>query len=179
MAMLLGCVRPASDATSGQESAEGSIAEQAEIVRSGLSSQIRIDRGLVRDEDLKVLEGLESNLLRVNLSRTEITDAGLALLCRLKNLEQLRLSSPHVTDFGMANLKKLEKLRFLHLLDAPITDAGLDQLHGLTSLESVYLDRTQVTDDGIARLLEALPRIHLHLDDHHHPLDPQAKTHEH
>jgi hypothetical protein len=177
--VVAGCGRRAAEPMSLLDSDEGTLAQQAEFVRAGLASQIRVDHALVRDDDLKVLDDLESRLLRINLSRTEVTDAGFERLCHLTNLEQLRLSSPHVTDAGLAYLKNLEKLRFLHLLDSPITDTGLDQLHGLKSLESVYLDRTHVTDEGIARLLEALPKVHLHLDDHHHPLDSNAKTHQH
>jgi hypothetical protein len=91
----------------------------------------------------------------------------------------LRIASPHITDAGMAHLANLQHLRYLHLLDAPINDAGLDHLHGLKSLESVYLDHTNVTDEGLAKLLKALPGVHLHIDDHHHPLDKHGGEHEH
>ena len=79
----------------------------------------------------------------------------------------------------MHPVARLKQLRFLHLLDVPITDAGLDRLHGLTSLESLYLDRTRVTDEGIGRLLAALPGVHLHIDEHHHPLDAHGRDHSH
>ncbi len=155
------------------------LAQQASAVREGLSSQVRLDRALVRDGDLDVLDGLESKLLRVNFSRSEITDDGLARLCRFENLEQLRIASSRITDAGLGCLEDLQRLRFLHLIDMPITDAGLDTLHGLKSLESLYLDGTKVTDAGLARLIEAMPKVHLHIDDHHHRLDPHAGDHKH
>jgi hypothetical protein len=146
---------------------ESTLVEQAEGVRDGRSNQLRLARTLVHDSDLSVLDGLESKLQRVNFSRTDITDLGFERLCHMKNLEQLRLASSHVTDMGLAGLKNLNNLRFLHLIDMPITDAGLDHLHELKTLESVYLDNTKATDEGIGRLLQALPHVHLHIDDHH------------
>jgi hypothetical protein len=97
----------------------------------------------------------------------------------MRDLIQLRIASAKITDVGMSHLAGLAHLRYLHLLDAPITDTGLDHLHGLKSLESVYLDRTKVTDDGLARLVKALPEVHLHIDDHHHPLDKHGEDHKH
>jgi hypothetical protein len=158
---------------------EPSLAEQARSVRQGRSSEIRLDRTLVGDRDLESLSGLESRLRRINFSRTEITDEGLEQLSRMEKLEQLRLSSPRITDEGLACLRRLEHVRFLHLIDIPITDAGLEHLHALKSLESLYLDGTKVTDDGIQRLVTALPRVHLHVDDHHHRLDPHGAEHTH
>ncbi len=158
---------------------EPNLAEQAQAVREGRSSQIRLDRTLVADRNLELLSGLESQLLRVNFSRTEITDEGLEQLSRMDKLEQLRLSSPRITDAGLACLRRLDHLRFLHLIDMPITDAGLEHLHALKSLESLYLDGTKVTDDGIERLVAALPQVHLHIDDHHHRLDPHGAEHTH
>src|SRR5262249_4633654 len=142
------------------------LALQAEDIRAGKSSQLRLDHMVVRPSDLTALDGIEDRVERVNFSHTELDDEALALLCRCKNLEQLRISSAKISDRGMEHVAALTKLRFLHLLDAPITDAGLDQLHGLKTLESIYLDHTRVTDEGIARLLAALPNVHLHLDDH-------------
>jgi hypothetical protein len=158
---------------------EPSLAEQIQAVRDGRSDQIRLDRAIVTDDDLRQLEGLEDQLLRINFSHTEITDRGLALISRMPKLEQVRLASPRISDAGLASLAELKQLRFLHLIDVPITDAGLEHLHGLANLESLYLDGTGVTDAGIERLLAALPGVHLHIDDRHHRLDPHADDHQH
>jgi Leucine-rich repeat (LRR) protein len=178
-APTLGCRETALDLASSRETAELTLAEQAAAVRQRRSDVIRIDRALVRDDDLALLADLKSDLRRINFSRTELTDSGLARLCELENLEQLRLSSSRITDAGLASVGQLKRLRFLHLRDMPISDAGLDYLHGLKNLESLYLDGAKVTDDGLARLIQALPNVHLHIDDHHHPLDPVSKDHEH
>jgi hypothetical protein len=172
------CRKPTPDETERGPS-EANFARQVQAVRDGRSSQIRLDHGVVTDDDLRQLDGLEDKLLRINLSRTEITDRGLAEISRLARLEQLRLASGRIDDAGLKCLAKLEHLRFLHLIDMPITDAGLDHLHVLKSLESLYLDGTKTTDEGLGRLLTALPGVHLHVDDHHHRLDSHQADHTH
>jgi hypothetical protein len=174
-----GCARRSSEPIDAAARPEASLAAQAQAVRGGASDSVRLDDTAVRDEHLDVLDGLGQRLRRVNFSRSEISDAGLARLCQNAMLEQLRLQSPRVTDAGLAHVAGLKHLRFLHLLDAPITDAGLDQLHHLKQLESLYLDNTRVSDAGLARLIEAIPKVHLHIDDHHHPLDPRGSQHKH
>ncbi len=174
----LACRKPVPDGTDLGHS-EANFAQQIEAVRDGRSSQIRLDHAVVTDHDLRQLAGLEDKVLRINLSRTEITDQGLAQISRLARLEQLRLASARIDDAGLECLAKLEHLRFLHLIDMPITDAGLNHLHGLKSLESLYLDGTKATDEGLGRLLAALPGVHLHVDDHHHRLDSHKADHTH
>jgi hypothetical protein len=178
-ALIAGCgARPALPTQSARQM-ESSLPEQVAAVRDGRSDAVRLDHTLVRDEDLLPLAGLGDRLRRINFSHSEISDSGLATIGRLPALEQLRLSSARVTDAGLAHVAGLAHLRFLHLLDMPITDTGLDRLRGLKKLESLYLDRTNVTDEGLARLIKALPGVHLHIDDHHHPLDPHGKEHGH
>ena len=174
----LGCLRPASEGAS-KRPPEPTLAEQAQAVRDGESNQLRLDHTLVRDQDLRQLGGLEAKLLRINFSKTQITDQGLKELSRVQSLEQLRLASPKITDDGLGALEDLAQLRFLHLLDMPISDAGLAHLHGLKKLESLYIDGTGVTDAGIEQLVKQLPNVHLHIDDHHHPLDPHGADHKH
>ena len=158
---------------------EPGFAEQAAAVRQGRSEQIRLDHTSVRDEQLDDLDGLEDKLRRINLSHSDITDAGLERIARMRKLIQLRLASDRVTDAGLACLEELKELRHLHLIDAPITDAGLEHLHALEGLESLYLDGIRATDEGISRLVEALPGVHLHIDGGHHRVDPHANDHEH
>ena len=177
--MVSGCFERTPIPPAASPNDEPTLAAQAEAVRNGRSDVVRLDTTPVGDEELAPLDGLGDRLRRINFSTTTITDAGLARLCRLENLEQLRLSSPNITDRGLAHVSKLAHLRFLHLLDAPVTDAGLESLHALENLESLYLDRTNVTDQGLGRLIEALPNVHLHVDEHHHPLDPRRNDHAH
>ena len=158
---------------------EASFAEQAEAVREGRSDQIRLEHTSAGDKQLAELDGLEDPLRRINISHSDITDAGLARIARMRNLIQLRLASEKVTDAGLACLEELEELRHLHLIDMPISDTGLVHLHELKNLESLYLDRTRTTDDGKKRLVEALPGVHVHFDGGHHRVDPQALDHGH
>jgi hypothetical protein len=172
---LLGCnrVAPAPART------EPSLAEQVAAVRDGRSGEIRLAHTVVTDDDLSQLDGLEDRLARVNFSRTEITNQGLARLCQFPHLMQLRLASTHLDDHGMASLADLKELRHLHLIDAPITDAGLEHLYGLTNLESLYLDRPQASDEGLGELVAALPGVHIHIDNGHYRLDPHREDHDH
>jgi len=176
---ITGCAREPLQHTAARQPLEASWNEQVAAVRDGVSDVLRVDHATVTDNDLQALDGLENKLRRINLSNTEVTDAGLARIGQMRDLIQLRIASPHITDAGMTHLAGLNRLRYLHLLDAPITDAGLDHLHGLKSLESVYLDHTKVTDEGLAKLLKSLPGVHLHIDDHHHLLDTHGDNHEH
>ena len=174
-----GCTDPSTTAPDALATPEPSFAAQSEAVRQGTSDQIRLDRTRVTDADLDQLDGLNDNLRRINLSQSEITDAGLARIATMPKLVQLRLASGRMTDAGLECLGQLKELRHLHLIGMPIGDAGLKHLHSLKSLESLYLDGTKATDDGVSRLVEALPGVHLHFDGGHHPVDPKKDDHKH
>ncbi len=175
----LGCTWESNPNAAPPSSHEASLSEQAQAVREGHSDTIRLDHTTVGDDDLRQLDGLEDKLLRINLSQTSLTDAGLARLCRFERLEQLRVMSPEVTDAGLAPLQDLPHLRHLHLIGAPLGDAGLEHLHALSDLESLYLDGIRASDAAIARLIEALPKVHVHIDGGHHRADHHTDDHEH
>lgn len=177
--VISGCAPTAIEHTAARQPTESSWQEQIAAVRAGASDVLRVDHTTVTDDDLKALDGLEDKLRRINLSRTAVSDAGMAQIGKMRDLIQLRIASDKITDAGIAHLANLQHLRYLHLLEAPITDAGLDALNELSSLESLYLDHTNVTDEGLARLLKARPGVHLHIDDHHHPLDKLGEDHKH
>jgi Leucine-rich repeat (LRR) protein len=59
-----------------------------------------------------------------------------------------------VTDAGLANLSELTNLQTLCLLGTKVTDDGLVHLRGLKNLQFLYLSGTLVTD-GRVRLLQA------------------------
>jgi hypothetical protein len=64
-----------------------------------------------------------------------------------------------VTDAHLASLLPLGEIQELAIGDNPITDAGLMKLVSLPNLEwiDLRLGNTKVTEDGIARFRKALP----------------------
>ncbi|MCE9552953.1 MAG: hypothetical protein K8T91_06195 [Planctomycetes bacterium] len=101
-----------------------------------------------------------SNVVRVNLDGTDVTDADLEHLKCLAEMRWLNLFNTKITDAGLENLKGLSKLERLELGSAAyVTDAGLEHLKGLTQLRGVYLGGTQISDQGEARLRRSLPSL--------------------
>ena len=100
----------------------------------------------------------------LDLSGTEVTDAGLKQTAQQKHLTTLRLSRTNVTDAGLKELAPLQNLTTLHLDGTQVTDEGLKELAPLQNLTTLYLDDTKVTDRTLAvlreiKLLHTLTRV--------------------
>lgn len=127
----------------------------------------------LQDKDLIALAGLEGPL-EVSLTRTAITDAGLALLARMRATERqgrpllaeihhLYLNATRISDRGLPHLAAFGTLRTLDLSDTQVTDAGLSHLARLSQLQRLFLSRTQMTGSGLVHLqsLSALRELDL------------------
>ena len=63
-----------------------------------------------------------------------------------------------MTDAGLAHLKGLTNLQELDLNSTDVSDAGLVHLEALTGLKQLGLVGTKVTITGVQRLRKALPK---------------------
>lgn len=118
------------------------------------------DQGGLRiesDADLAQLKRLKQ-LERLELSCKEITDAGLKHLKGLRQVKYLSLASNRITDEGLQDLKGLRQLKHLTLEGNPITDTGLKELKGLTELRFLGVTGDGITDAGLEHL-EGLTRL--------------------
>jgi Leucine-rich repeat (LRR) protein len=98
------------------------------------------------------VEGL-SRLDTLSISSSTVTDAGLAHLRSLTNLQVLDLGDcPKISDKGLVHLKGLTRLRDLLLPGTQVSDAGLAHLKRLRNLQTLILHDTHVTDAGLAHL---------------------------
>jgi uncharacterized membrane protein/mono/diheme cytochrome c family protein len=104
------------------------------------------------DEELAALTGLERALVALDLSRTGVTDVGVARLAGFERLETLRLASTDVGDGALAALAAHRALEMLNLYDTRVTDAGLEALASMSGLERVYLTGAAVSQAGLERL---------------------------
>jgi hypothetical protein len=92
----------------------------------------------VADEDLKDVSKL-ADLQVLDLSYSEITNAGLQHLRGLKHLHTLDLRNTRIDDAGLQVLQHLKNLKRLYLTNCPVTDKGLVHLHELANLEELFL----------------------------------------
>jgi beta-lactamase regulating signal transducer with metallopeptidase domain len=120
--------------------------------------------GFAALQELPMLENLRLGKLKGGIP---IDDAALAQLGTLTNLKLLNLPADDLTDAGLAHLKPLAQLQSLALLGAcdampQLTEAGLVHLEPLRSLKHLDLPtRIEITDLGVASLarLQALQSL--------------------
>ncbi|GAB3966237.1 ribonuclease inhibitor [Spirosoma terrae] len=113
------------------------------------------------DAQAALLPKLSQQLVWLKLGDTEISDASLAAVAKLKNLQKLHLERTGVTDAGLKQLKGLTNLEYLNLYGTAVTDAGLAELAGIKSLKKVYLWQTKATAQGIDNLKKAMPSLEI------------------
>ncbi|GAB3706648.1 ribonuclease inhibitor [Spirosoma flavus] len=113
------------------------------------------------DAQAAVLPKLSNQIVWLKLSDTQISDATLAQIAKLKNLQKLHLEQTKITDAGLKQLKGLSNLEYLNLYGTSVSDAGLAELASMKSLKTVYLWQTKVTESGLAMLKKALPNLEI------------------
>ena len=116
----------------------------------------------------------------LDLSGSELTDAGAAHLERLRVLSSLNVRGCPIGEAGLKSIGKLTRLTFLSVGElapttggrgpAPqtrtsLTDAGLRELHSLAKLESLALASRNITEAGVAQLIGYCPDlVTLHIE---------------
>jgi hypothetical protein len=101
---------------------------------------------------------LESLFLR---SRQPITDYGLQCLTNLIHLMSLDLRESQISDEGLLYVQELKNLEILNLDMTSITDKGLAYITNLESLKELSLNRTKVTDAGVSKIMETNPSLRI------------------
>ena len=114
----------------------------------------------ITDAGLRHLRGM-TQLVVLAVPQTAVTDAGMADIAPLTDLERLILHNTQIGDAGLARLQGLTKLRSLEVYNTPLTDTALETIAGFTALELLQLTGTRVTDVGISRLAPLKQLRHL------------------
>ena len=116
-------------------------------------------RATFGDAQLAALEAIAPQILWLDVSGTQITDAGLAAVEKFPNLTRLHLNRTAITDAGITHLARLSHLEYLNLYGTKITDAGLASLAGFAQPARALRLADRRDTQGIDRLKASLPQL--------------------
>ncbi len=121
---------------------------------------LRLDGTAITDA---ALESPSPALIELYVSKTRVTDTGLAILDALPKLEALGLGDLGVTDITLARIAKLRALHTLVLSKAGAAPKSLATLGTLTELGRLYLDDTRTDDETMLAFAGLVELRALHL----------------
>src|SRR5262245_47605707 len=116
-------------------------------------------KGTLSPEQVARLHDI-ANLTTVNLIDTQVGDEAAPALAQLSGLRSLDLSGTQITDAG---LKPLHGLTALSFRNTAVSDAGLTAVANFAELRSLNAAGTKITDAGMKKLSQKF-RV-LNLDD--------------
>jgi hypothetical protein len=120
----------------------------------------------VSDETLACITGTPG-LIRLDLRWTNVGDAGVEQISRLRELEELLLEGTDVSDTSGPVFAKLTNLKKLDLGRTKVSGALLVNLKGLTKLETLSLACRRLTTNDVRNLagLSNLKFVQIHVCD--------------
>jgi len=77
--------------------------------------------------------------VRVDLSRTPISDNGLLKIAAIDELEILLLAETGISDVGLVPLKEAKSLVYLRLDDTAVSDTGMQTVGEMRQISSLFL----------------------------------------
>jgi mono/diheme cytochrome c family protein/YHS domain-containing protein len=140
---------------------KGVLAQRVAADTEAVDVNLSLSGPKVDDAQVGALAPLAPALVWLNLARTKVSDAGLAVVAGMSQLRRLNLANTAITDAGLGHLAGLSHLEVLNLYGTKVTDAGLQQLHGLKKLRKLYLWQTAVTAAGAEALQQKLTQLQI------------------
>lgn len=120
-------------------------------------------RDKVTDETVAALVPLAGQLVDLDLSGTQVTDASAESLSKFIYLDTLHLERTDVGDASVQAVAPLVYLQYLNLHSTKVTDQGIKSLEQAKSLEKIYLWKTEVSYDAAKALEKSLPGSEVNL----------------
>lgn len=113
---------------------------------------LNLSNSQIDDAGLAHLSGLTKLKKFYAHMNPKITDKGMKSLSGMQQLELLTVGGTGITDAGLKQIGELEQLILLDIYNIAITDAGLAHLTKLKHLNSMNLRLTPITDAGLKHL---------------------------
>jgi len=95
------------------------------------------------DKDFSLFEGLEKNIVSLDLSHSNVSDSIFSSLKRYSNLTVLKLNDTKISGNSIHQIKELKHLKRLSLVNSLFQEKYISKLFDFEALEKVYLFQEQ------------------------------------
>jgi uncharacterized membrane protein len=108
------------------------------------------------NKDMKLLEGIRSNIVSIDLSYTAVNDSVFDLLAGFPNLVQIKLNHTQITGEGIQVLESSKHLKQLYLVETELNAEFLQLLSNFPSLEQVFVFHSK---RNLSQEIELSPKL--------------------
>jgi len=125
---------------------------------------------LVSKEDLQMLVKLKKQLIWLKFNNNTFEKKAFQTLSQLTNILKLNLSNTNITDNEVSLLQSLDSLHYLNLVGTKVTARGILPLQKLKSLHSLFLYGTNVTREDFKKLRTSFAKTNIDSGNYFVPL---------
>lgn len=126
---------------------------------SNFLSVSAINKPAFEDADFELLISIKTQIARLDLGGTKVTDAIFEELKLLPNLTILKLDNTSVSGKNIAALASLENLKSINLTGTQFEESYLDLFSEFEALQKVYLYKTNIDSKGLQLLKDGQIKI--------------------
>lgn len=115
----------------------------------------------ISERTVGLLQQIRKQLVWLKLGYASLTENSWKLIGQCTNLTRLQVDHTNLTDASVQYLSFLQHLQYLNLVGTKVTAQGLRPLKGLAQLESLYLGQTLVKGNDITALQKVFPKVQI------------------
>ncbi|MBX2895254.1 MAG: hypothetical protein KF763_07420 [Cyclobacteriaceae bacterium] len=109
------------------------------------------------DSALRILVKVKQQLVWLKAGDLPVADSHLNQVSQLTQLTKLSLERTAITDIALTKLNSLKQLQYLNLNQTKVTATGIKSLRELKDLHSLYIYGTEVKATDLADLQQVFP----------------------
>lgn len=110
---------------------------------------------------IKNLERVAVNIVELDLSALPLGTIEMEVVANCENLERLEVDRTQITDAGFAKLGKLNNLKHLKAYGTKITDASLPTFRKLKALKTLYIWDSNISEPTLIQLKKEIPTLYI------------------
>ena len=113
------------------------------------------------DKDAPLLQKIAPQVMWLVMADTKITDAGLEPLKSCTNITRMNLKNTAITNASISLIGQFKKLEYLNIVGTKIDDAGLLALTPSTTLKKIFCWQSGITTNGVMAFQKKYPNIEI------------------